>query len=115
MVAIRIDSFGGMQPSVDARLIPEKAASYAQNVWLYSGRLEATRVPSLAHTPITSGVTTAYRIPTDYTISAELSDAFWMEFTNPFTTVLRAPVVGDTFERYYWCAPNVPAPMQFAG
>ena len=105
MVAIRVDTFGGMVPAVDDRLLPDRAASEASDVWLYTGRLEPMHTPETLYTCASASITSVYRLPDDARSAQNLPVATWMEFEHPFTNVLRAPVIGDTFERYYWVSP----------
>lgn len=105
MPAFKIDSFGGMIPAHDDKLLPDKAAALSLNAWLYSGALAGMNAPEAVHTCAGGvGISRVYRIPKSSTDSSHMSNADWLEFTNPDTDVLRATVVGDTFERYYWAS-----------
>lgn len=105
MPAIKLDTFGGMVPAVDDKLLQPQAASYVTNAWMYPGRIEGMHEPTALRTNTSAAITRTYRIPTDFATSNDLRDAAWMDFEHPDTTVLRAPVIGDTYERYYWCSP----------
>ncbi len=108
MVAVRISPFGGMVPAVDDRLLNDANAALSQNTWTYSGTAVGLPVPKLLRANSSSSVSKIYRIPNNYTDSAHLSDAFFMEFTNIDTDVIRSLVFGDSFDRYYWAAPDAP-------
>ena len=47
----------------------------------------------------------AFRIPKNYYDAEHIEDAHWMEFPSIDTDVIRSPVVGDEFDRYYWTSP----------
>ena len=97
-----------MVPAVDDRLLPDGAAAYSKNAWLYSGVLSGTNEPVPLHTCSSSAMSRVYRIPNNYTDYTHLADADWLEFEDADTDVIRAPVVGDTFDRYYWASSSGP-------
>lgn len=107
MGTIKVGVFGGMIPAVDDQLIPDSAAVDAQNCWLYSGALNGLPTPQVLKA-LTPGTQRAYRIPASYTNPRYLFDSTWLEFTNPDTDVIRAPVFGDTYDRYYWANSGTP-------
>lgn len=104
MVAVKVDTFGGMMPAVDDRLLPPSAAAFSQNAYLYSGKLQGTATPQLLRTNTSPTAQKVFRIPNNFTDTVHLTDAVWMEFENPDTDVFRAPLVGDSFDRYYWAS-----------
>lgn len=104
MVAVNIRAFGGMVPATEPRLLPDQAAAYAENTWLYSGALVGIVAPE--HVRACSGGTSkVYRIPNNYTDAEHLTDAIWLEFANIDTDVIRSPIADDMFDRYYWASP----------
>jgi hypothetical protein len=105
MVAVRVNAFGGMIPGTDSRLLPDQSAALSQNAWLYNGELVGMVAPKFVRNMTNSGFGKAYRIPNNYFDADHLTDATWMEFSNIDTDVLRSPVIGDTFDRYYWASP----------
>ena len=66
------------------------------------------RQPKLLYTLKSGATNYAYRIPnrTTNNTSITATDSFWMEFTDADTTVMRTPVVDDTFQRYYFASPS---------
>lgn len=105
MVAAKIDTFGGMVPAVDDTLLPDQSASISQNVNLYNGKL--VPLPEFAKIHDTDPATTiVYRLPASYGNASYLYDSVFMEFIDPFTNVIRAPVFGDVYDRYYWFSNN---------
>lgn len=93
-----------MIPSRDLTLLPENNAAYSRNAWLYRGNIQGYRSATTRHTCSSSAVQSIYRIPlgdvTDFTNSV------WVELGNKDTNVIRSPVVGDTYERYYFFSPD---------
>jgi len=108
MVAVKINAFGGMQPAIAPRLLPDQAAALSQNTWLYSGELVGLVAPTYVRDLISPASGKVYRVPNNYFDSAHFTDAIWMEFPNIDTDVIRSPIVGDTFDRYYWAAASGP-------
>lgn len=103
MGAFKIDTFGGMTPAVDDRLGPDKGSVYIRDAWLYSGALIGQPEPELLKT-LSVGTAKVFRLPNNYTDSIHLLDSDWLEFSDPFTDVVRGPTVGDTYDRYYWAS-----------
>lgn len=102
MTAIRLEDFGGLIPRASARLIPPSAATVARNVKLLSGEIRGLRQPRLLQdfSLLPYEVKRAYRW--EYVdMYGELQE-FWQTFADPTTDVLRAPILNDSFDRYYW-------------
>lgn len=110
MALISIEQFGGMVPAVDSRLLPVHAAAHSENAWLYSGALVGLPEPKVVHTLVEPSATMVYRIPDSFLDAEHMVNSTWMEFVDPFTDVIRSPIVEDTFVRYYWASPTS-APM----
>lgn len=110
MVAVNISSFGGMVPALNDRKIPDNAATLSNNVFLYNGNLVGMRDPRFLR-DVPTGTTFSYRLPDDYQGASQSQDNnVWLDFANARTDVVRAPVFGDVYDRYYW-ASSVAAPM----
>jgi len=103
----RVREMGGMVPAVDERLLPDNAAAYTENGLLKSGSLiplpQYQRLQDVA--PATSF---AYRLPVSYADAQFLYNSHWMEFDDPDTSVVRAPTIGDTHDRFYFTSPEIP-------
>jgi len=97
-----------MLPAVDNRLLPDINASYSRDTWTYSGTAVGLPVPKLVTTLKAPTATKVFRIPNNYTDAEHMGDAYFMEFANPDTDVLRSQVFGDTYERYYWASASGP-------
>ncbi|WP_454627801.1 hypothetical protein [Bradyrhizobium cenepequi] len=105
MVAVKVSAFGGMVPATEPRLLPDQAAALSQDTWLYSGDLVGFVEPTFVRDMLESTSGKAYRIPNNYFDAEHFDDATWMEFPSIDTDVIRSPIVGDTFDRYYWASP----------
>lgn len=102
MTAVKLNSFGGMIPASDDRLLPDNMAADALNAWLYAGRLEGIREPRLVHTCSLANTRKVFRIPTLFTDNQHIGESFWMEFVDQDTDVLKGPMANDLYDRYYW-------------
>ncbi len=97
-----------MVPAVDERLLPDTAAAFAENTWLYSGTAIGIPREKFIRTNSSIDVTRVFRIPNGATDGPHIPDSIWMEFTNADTDVIRSQVVDDTFDRYYWASTSDP-------
>lgn len=102
MPAIKLSGFGGMVPAQDDLLLPENAAAYARNAWLYRGDLEGWRAPRLVRTLVSSTAKRVFRIPNNPAEIGNYTNSIWMEFQDRTTQVVRAPMLQDSYSRYYW-------------
>jgi len=128
MVAITMRAFIGMQPARDVRLLPNEVAKTATNIRPEGGALKPTNRPKRlvptdgmaqqgmfqpetaqdADEPLNDldpATRRVFRIPAGVDI-LDLEQSFWIEFSDPDTTVLRTPIQNDSFDRYYWCSPS---------
>lgn len=102
MVAINLNTFGGMIPAQDERLLPDQMASVAQNVWLYAGTLQGIRQLKSIRTCTSSSIKKVFRIPIGSPTREYISNSYWLEFTTQDVDVLKAPLASDSYNRYYW-------------
>jgi hypothetical protein len=108
MVAIRLDQFGGMQPAVDDRLLPNTAAAFSRDTYLYSGGLIGWRTPKHLYTLVNPTTRSTFRIPVDDAKTAIDDPSVWVEFDDVDTTILKSPVVDDSYRRFYFASPSLP-------
>jgi hypothetical protein len=108
MVAVKIQAFGGMVPITDDRLLPETAAATSQNTYLYTGQLVGIVSPKFIRNMANADYGKAYRVPNNYFDAEHIEDSTWMEFPNIDTDIIRSPIVGDQYDRYYWASPSGP-------
>jgi hypothetical protein len=110
MTALKLDKFGGMLPAWDSRLLPDGQADYSMNCYLFSGTLIGWRQPKHLYTLRNPAAKYAYRLPNMQSNNTSITadDSYWMEFEDPDTTVMRTPVVGDFYQRYYFSSPSQP-------
>lgn len=104
MPQVKLQDFSGMVPSRDPTLLPDNNAAYSRNTWLYRGNIQGYRSVTNRHTCSNSSVQGIYRIPLG--TASDFSNSVWVELTDTNTNVIRAPVVGDTYERYYFFSPS---------
>jgi hypothetical protein len=90
-----------MVPAIDDRLLPDPNSAYAENTWLINGALTATHTPKVLRSN-GNGVLKVYRIPISQPDIQHMSVSYWLEFTDADTDIIKAPVVNDTFKRYYF-------------
>jgi hypothetical protein len=106
VVAVKVNAFGGTIPATDSRLLPDQAAAVSRNTWLYNGTLAGMVAPKFVRNMTNSGYGKVYRIPNSSNFDGDhILDSTWMEFPNIDTDVIRSPVAGDSFGRYYWATP----------
>ena len=105
MAVVKILGFGGMVPAVDDRLLPDTAAALSQNCYLYTGQLVGMVAPKFIRNMTNPNYGKAYRVPKNYYDAEHIEDAYWMEFISIDTDIVRSPVVGDQYDRYYWASP----------
>lgn len=102
MVALKLPTFAGMVPAIDPHLLGDQHADYALNTWLYSGALKGLPTKEELHTLVNPEATKAFRIPQNFDDPTYLHSSYWMEFENPDTDFISAPVAADQYRRFYW-------------
>lgn len=104
MTAFKLDDFGGIRPRMSRRLLPNNAAVTAENTKLLEGELRGYHKPTILKDLSDVGFTVgrAYRIPGSVTGGADA----WLAFQSKNTDIVRSPVLGDSFNRYYWASDN---------
>jgi hypothetical protein len=116
MAVIQIQQFGGEVPVQGVRALPPSAADSSVNTWLYSGELRALH-PNAYIRDLISTTRKIFRIPKG-TMGGDpsnpsavpppsyLGDSTWLEFSDPYTDIVRGPLVNDSFKRWYFCSPS---------
>lgn len=99
-----IADFSGMLPLRDPLLLPDNNAQYADNCWLYRGQVRGFRRGPSVHNFVYADTQQVYRIPKNKANPPDFTDvgSLWLEFPDPYISVIRNPTVGDTFDRYYF-------------
>lgn len=108
MTAFKLENFGGIRPRMSRRLLPNNSAVTAENTKLLEGELRGYHQPTILKDLSSLGFTVgrAYRIPLSVTSTVGgIADA-WLGFESPNTDIIRSPVLGDQFNRYYWASDN---------
>lgn len=106
MAALKFDKFGGQIPAIDERLLPEENAAYSQDAFLQAGRLEPLAADIEIHELVNPDARFAFRIPISSPSIDNMSDSYWLEFTDPETSVVRSPVANA--DRFYWANKQFP-------
>lgn len=108
MPSIKIENFTGMLPSRSATLLPDNAAYYAQNAWVYHGDIRTFRQTKTLYSLARPSTNYVYRIPDGYESDGITEKSVWLEFADQFTMVFHAPTVNDSWDRYYQISPTAP-------
>ncbi len=111
MAAIRLEKFAGIAPKYSDRLLPPQAATIAANLNLVSGELRGIHEPLIAEdfTALAYTVRRAFRIPENISLPTPMGAGdFWVPFEEEAVDFVRSPVLGDSFERYYWTGQTTP-------
>jgi len=109
MALITLKAFGGMVPAVDDRLLPDQNAVVARNSWVYDGKLEGMRVPRLVYSLLNAASRKVFRLPRRTEGTLDLSDSYWVEFSQLNTSIVPGAVNNAGDHLYYW-ANGVAAP-----
>jgi hypothetical protein len=109
---IKIDTFGGMTPVIDDRLLPNSGASQAVNTWLFSGRIEPVHSMVPIHTMANPNALSYFRLPKVAPGIDYMASSWWLEFLQADVRVIRSPTAGqDDDGRYYWADGTFPKMM----
>lgn len=106
MAGFKFNDFAAMFPIRDVRRLPDNAAAIARNMNPVTGAIEGLRARRFIKNLNNGATRRVYRIPTGNLNDLSPASSFWWEFQDGDTDVLRTPIVGDRFERYYWCSPS---------
>lgn len=101
MVAIRINGFGGMIPRLGDQILPDGAASFAENTLLLSGELRGVRGVQL----VWDFSARDYLPKRVYRITDGGGEQ-WIAFPDKTVDMVKAPIVNDAANRYYWTSDN---------
>jgi len=102
MAVLNISDFSGMLPIKDPTLLPDNYAQECSNTFLYRGGLRGFRISQPVFTLVRPSTSKqVYRIPLNDNIE-DWTNSVWLEFPDPFMSVLRNPTVGDQYNRYYF-------------
>ena len=104
MPTVMIADFAGMLPLRDPILLPDNTAQLAENCWLYRGQIRGFRSAEAAAVAAYADSQQIYRIPRNTDNPPDFSPvgSLWLEFPDPYITIIRNPTVGDTYNRYYF-------------
>lgn len=97
MPSIDIQNFGGIAPRLSDRLLPQNAATIAENCKLWSGEIRPFRAPRIDDTVLKDGM-----LETVHNING-----FWLSW-NGDVDVVRGFIPGDTTGRVYYTGDGKP-------
>lgn len=95
MATIKLDQFGGMRPLLDRRALPDSLAADAANVIIRSGTLRAMSQPSEIYR------FSGEEYPTARRLRFNDGTSMFYPLTDLDSTIIKAPLVNDGFERFY--------------
>src|SRR5665811_83781 len=102
MVGFKVQSFSGVIPKMESRLLPENAAQIAVNVKLFSGGLRSWLKAVTVNTPSKGGnLQSCYRMYSTATIATSTSTEAWLAWPAD-VDVVRGPIAGDTAFKLYF-------------
>jgi hypothetical protein len=101
---IKLENFGGMLPVKDERLLPDNFAANADGTWLYGSALRGFNPAVSIRTLQDPGAKAAFHIPNLPGLPNGANE--WLEFTDKDTDLIKAPVINDSFYRYYFVSPT---------
>lgn len=104
MTTLSLLDFGGEIPSRAPRLLPDSNSEVCETVWLGDGALDTWPLPRIV-TALLASTRYVYRIPTTADVT-DYNASYYKQFDDPDTKMIKAPVLNDSFERYYWSVPG---------
>ena len=102
MTTVMVADFSGMTPIRNPLLLPDNNAAFAENTWLYTGKVRGFRHANPVYAIQYADTQLVYRIPKSDTDVQDFVNSTWLEFPDPYMTVIRNPTVGDQYNRYYF-------------
>lgn len=104
MPAWKIVQMGGVIPRMDARLIPDNMATEAVNCDMSGGNLVG--LPNSRFLIDMTGRIPGGTVEKVYRFTAHDGSTVWLPLPSHFSSVVRSPVVNDTYDRVYWTNPG---------
>lgn len=95
---VKLLTFKGLFPQLNAHNLPEDAATVAQNVKLLAGSLKSWKNLLDTNTPTKAGTKTSIFF---------YDNAYWLAWTED-VNVAKSPIANDTYKRLYWTGQGVP-------
>jgi len=107
MASIKLQTFGGVLPQVSSRLLPDTAATIAENARLDSGRLSAWRAPLAINDHNSGAFTVPSNTRTIYKHRDRAGNAYWLVWTTDVHAIA-SPIAEDPYDRLYWTGQQFP-------
>jgi hypothetical protein len=102
MTTVMVADFSGMLPIRDPILLADNNAQLAENTWLYRGMVRGFRRTDPVYAIQYADTKSVYRIPKAGFDVEDFINSTWLEFPDPYMSVVRNPTVGDEWNRYYF-------------
>jgi hypothetical protein len=102
MVAIAIDTFGGMIPKLGKQALPEPYAQKAENCDLLGGELRALHRRGVIY----DARQEAPNVLRAYRAQKSNQSTQWVFFDDDTVDFLKGPLINDAHDRHYWTSEN---------
>ena len=100
---IAIRSFGGEQPALDGRILPQDKAQISRNMRLGYGRLEPLKANQAEGRTVAADTQTIHL----YNRDANAGQGFWLQWDGD-VDVINSPVIDDVYGRVFWAGDGAP-------
>jgi hypothetical protein len=108
VVAIFVNRFDGMEPSVSPRLLGDSAATAVVNANLLDGSLRGIHVPYLIREMDKGAIVYQSSFKLKHVKPDGSVVETWQDFPHPYTDFIKGPLINDAHGRYYWASPGLP-------
>ena len=112
MTAFKLENFGGIRPRVSARLAAEQRSRHCGEHEVTGGR--AARLPQSDDLSGSLRLRVHCRPRLSHPRLRHDGLDAWLAFESPNTDIIRSPVLGDIYNRYYWFSDCRSANVQHA-
>lgn len=107
MASIKLQTFGGILPQISPRLLPDTAATIAENARFDSGRLSAWRASVAINDHNNASFVVPNTTRTIYRHRDRQGNSYWLVWTTDVHAV-PSPIAEDPFDRLYWTGQQFP-------
>jgi hypothetical protein len=101
MAGIKVQTFGGIIPQLSPRLLPESAATIAENARFDSGRLASWRTPTVINDHDGTEFTVPTTTKTIYRYRDRQDNDYWLIWDD-VVHAAPSPIAEDPHDRLYW-------------
>lgn len=107
MAGIALNTFSGLFPRVSPRLIPQNAATIAENVRLDSGRISSWRGPLAINDHNSASFVVPSNTKTIYKHRDRAGNGYWLVWSSEVNAI-PSPIAEDPYDRLYWTGETYP-------